>query len=94
MNDWQTLGLEIGAPLEAVKIAYKALAKKLHPDVGGDSRMFVAVQMAYHRLEKQLTTPRKCGACNGSGVATIFHGLHAVAVICHDCKGTGSICEK
>lgn len=94
MNDWKTLGLEIGAPLEEVKIAYRVLSKLHHPDVGGDSRMFVTVQLAYHRLEKQLTTPRVCLQCKGSGIMHEMTGFIVNEVQCSYCKGTGVICAK
>lgn len=94
MNDYQILGLEKGASLQAIKIAYKALAKKLHPDIGGDNEKFVITQMAYHRLVKQLTTPRVCHECKGFGVTHEMTGFIVNEIQCYYCKGTGVICAK
>lgn len=44
---WATLGLVPGAPVEVVKAAYKALALKWHPDVGGDHNKMSEINRAY-----------------------------------------------
>jgi hypothetical protein len=44
------LGLEQGASLEAIKRAYRRLAKAHHPDLGGDAAAFQAVEAAYRLL--------------------------------------------
>lgn len=94
MTDWQILGLETGASLEVVKKAYIALAKQHHPDIGGDAEKFVVTQMAYARLIKQLTTPKICKTCNGSGVALATSGFHSIPVTCQECGGDGKVCAK
>lgn len=94
MNDFQALGLEKGAPLKDVKMAYIALAKLHHPDVGGDAEKFVTAQKAYARLVKQLTTPRVCDQCNGVGVRTMQTGFTPVVVTCPNCKGLGRVNER
>jgi curved DNA-binding protein CbpA len=47
---YAALGLDRGADASAIKNAYKARAKKCHPDTGGDAEQFRAVQMAYDVL--------------------------------------------
>lgn len=46
----QQLGLEAGASREAIKRAYRRLAKQHHPDLGGDGEAFRALEAAYRLL--------------------------------------------
>jgi hypothetical protein len=41
------LYLQVDAPPEAVKAAYRALAKGAHPDAGGDHEAMTALTIAY-----------------------------------------------
>lgn len=50
---WQTLGVAINASPEQVKEAYRLLAKKHHPDRGGDAELFNRIQSAYEAFGKQ-----------------------------------------
>lgn len=43
----EVLGLEVGCDQEAVNAAYRSLAKKHHPDHGGDAKDFKRLQAAY-----------------------------------------------
>jgi len=54
MSPWDVLGLPPGAPPEEIKKAYKALAKKHHPDKGGDPEEFKRINKAY---EEALNPP-------------------------------------
>lgn len=45
-------GLKIPTTREAVKSAYKLLAKQHHPDAGGDAEMMKRVNAAYDLLMK------------------------------------------
>lgn len=47
---YHVLGLERGATLRDVKAAYRRLAKKYHPDVGGDPEVFKRIYAAYHHI--------------------------------------------
>lgn len=49
---YQTLGVEPGATAEEIRRAYRALAKRHHPDTGpsGSSAAFAAVAAAYEVL--------------------------------------------
>lgn len=49
-NHYQTLGLMPGARFEEVKSAFRKLAVQHHPDKGGDSLLFSAVQQAFSIL--------------------------------------------
>ncbi len=51
------LGLEPGAGLDELKNAYKAMAKKHHPDLGGDQERFKLVTAAYNILLARLKQP-------------------------------------
>ena len=46
----RTLGLAWGASRDAVKQAHRRLAKRHHPDLGGDASTFLRIQAAYRRL--------------------------------------------
>ena len=46
----EQLGLESGASREAIKRAYRRLAKQHHPDLGGDGEAFRALEAAYRLL--------------------------------------------
>lgn len=46
-NPYQVLGLKVGATPDEVKKAYRRLAKKHHPDLGGDSELFKEINKAY-----------------------------------------------
>lgn len=47
---FRTLGLEPEASPEAVKAAYRQLARQHHPDAGGDAEAFAQVSAAYQLL--------------------------------------------
>ncbi len=44
---WGILGVGEDCSVEAIRAAYRQLAKTHHPDVGGDHQMFVEIQEAY-----------------------------------------------
>ena len=53
----QVLGVKPTATQEEIKIAYRALARKYHPDItGGDDSMMKALNSAYDYLTKQKVT--------------------------------------
>jgi DnaJ-class molecular chaperone len=49
-NPYTILGLKQGASKDEVKKAYRNLAKKHHPDVGGDAEVFKKILAAYSLL--------------------------------------------
>jgi hypothetical protein len=51
---YETLGLEAGADLDAVREAYRERVKETHPDRGGDPEAFIRVREAYERLREEI----------------------------------------
>ena len=51
---WDVLGVAKTAGSEETNRAYRDLVKKYHPDHGGDSEEFIAVQLAYGEWKNQL----------------------------------------
>jgi len=51
-SPYGVLGLLPEAPLEVVEAAYRALAKKHHPDQGGDAEDFRRVTEAYQAIRR------------------------------------------
>jgi len=49
-DDYGVLGLKRGASIAEVKAAYRRLAKKHHPDAGGDPEVFKRVHTAYQNI--------------------------------------------
>lgn len=46
MNPYEVMGLESDCTTEDVSRAYRELAKRCHPDVGGDSELFARIALA------------------------------------------------
>ena len=49
-NFYNQLGLKKNATRSEIKSAYRLLAKKYHPDTGGDNEKFLALQLAWETL--------------------------------------------
>jgi len=49
-NFYKQLGLEKNATITEIKSAYRLLAKKHHPDTGGDKEKFLDLQLAWETL--------------------------------------------
>ena len=49
-NYYKELGLKKNATKNEIKSAYRLLAKKYHPDTGGDNEKFLALQLAWETL--------------------------------------------
>ena len=52
MNPYKILGINEQATDEEIKRAYRAMAAKYHPDVGGDAWVFEQVREAYDRIKQ------------------------------------------
>jgi DnaJ-domain-containing protein 1 len=52
LDPYVLLGLRPGAPKEVVDAAYRALAKKYHPDAGGSVEMMSVLNEAYHHIKE------------------------------------------
>ena len=57
MNHRATLGVTMNASAEEIKKAYRKLAMLHHPDRGGDTAKFQAIQSAYQELENSGFAP-------------------------------------
>ena len=44
------LGLPLNSSIETIKSKFRELAKKYHPDLGGDSRKFIELMDTYNKL--------------------------------------------
>ena len=53
-NDYEILGLDEKASIIELKKSFRMLAKKYHPDTGGDSELFITVNNAYKGILKRL----------------------------------------
>ena len=49
-NYYKELGLNTNATKIEIKSAYRLLAKKYHPDTGGNNEKFLALQLAWETL--------------------------------------------
>ena len=49
-NPYQALGLDPSAPDDLVKLAYKLLSHKLHPDHGGSAEAMARLNRAYQEI--------------------------------------------
>jgi len=49
-NFYKELGLKKNATRKEIKSAYRLLAKRYHPDTGGDNEKFLALQLAWETL--------------------------------------------
>ena len=49
-NFYKKLGLTKNASITEIKSAYRLLAKKYHPETGGDNEKFLALQLAWETL--------------------------------------------
>ena len=52
IQEYALLGVGASVTLKEVKDAYRALAKKYHPDAGGTHHGFIALQQAYERVSQ------------------------------------------
>ncbi len=50
-SPYAALGLLNNAPIEVVEAAYRALAKKYHPDLGGDETRMKRINLAYEAIK-------------------------------------------
>ena len=55
-DPYEILGVSNSTPLEEIKVAYRLLAKKHHPDKGGDKDKILAINAAWELLKKQHKT--------------------------------------
>lgn len=81
MIDAEILGVSEDATPQQIKEAWRVLARKLHPDAGGDPMRFIECYEAYQRLMQ-----RPCVVCRGVGVVDCWNGLSRTALPCPRCR--------
>lgn len=69
IDPYRTLGIDKSASADDIKAAYRKLAKKHHPDLGGDPEKFKEVNEAYDTL----TNPEKKAQFDMGGMNSGFH---------------------
>lgn len=75
-NHFEVLGVSESSSDAQIKKAYKALAKRHHPDKGGDQRVFIEVTTAYEVLsdrDKRTEYLDELRYGEGENVASTFH---------------------
>lgn len=78
------LGLEPSATPDEVKQAFRAKARLLHPDLGGDATQFDELRSHYNEALRVATT-RPCPECGGSGRVTHTAGWSSIQLTCPRC---------
>jgi len=86
---FETLGLSEDASPSEVKAAYKDLARKTHPDVGGDTKAFQELNKAYKEALKISQEPKYCETCMGTGFVLEGSGFSMLSIVCSKCGGGG-----
>lgn len=80
---YEVLGVPLEATNDEIRAAYKRAAMKHHPDRGGSSEAFQAVQDAYTALQN-----RVCPDCRGKGFITTRQGFFVSKTPCPKCWKT------
>lgn len=88
------LGLGNTFTSDQLRAAYRAAAKRAHPDAGGSAEQFQQVTLAHSTLAKgpkrKAHDPRAvCPTCDGNGWVVRARAWRAVRARCPACKGTG-----
>ena len=52
-SPYRALGLDPSAPDDLVRLAYKWLAQRCHPDHGGDAQAMAKLNQAYQQIVKE-----------------------------------------
>jgi curved DNA-binding protein len=103
INPWAILGVHRASSPEEIREAYYALAKKNHPDVGGDLTTISQINQAWTLLMmppkafSQFLAALKakypvCRGCNTSGYSFRTKGMtKATRKPCNSCGGAGYI---
>lgn len=106
MNPWKILGVHRQMTQDEIREVYVKLARKYHPDVARDDRQqFSIITGAYALLKdvgattkfiKQMKAVGKdCERCKGKGATFRQRGMGGrIALLCHQCGGSGIILKK
>lgn len=79
-DPWRLLGVSRGASDEEVRQAYRAAARRTHPDLGGDPTAFAAVGEAWRRIRECGDRERVRGSARGRADTPSEAWSHARAV--------------
>lgn len=102
MNHYTVLGVAPGASLEVIKAAHRTLARKHHPDLGGDAAECARVNIAWDVLSDpkrrriydvllKATRAPACPTCKGTGSVSVQVGFKKrTTKVCPACLGVGS----
>lgn len=107
MDPYTRLGLRPGATQDEIAAAFRKLAKRAHPDSGGDVETFRAIKEAYDALKAGRKDVRPAPATRGRrsrravtrcvtvDVATAMKGgtvhVGSASVTCTECEGDGYV---
>lgn len=78
------LGLKANADLTDVKVAYRMLARHLHPDLGGNPSEFAELHQHYLDAIAEIIL-RPCPDCQGTKKVRQTNGFHVVLLPCMRC---------
>lgn len=91
-----------GLTEDTVRDAYRVVAKKTHPDRGGDATVFANADRAKHMLLQWLKQRdkvvikaepgnfgKKCEVCGGTGRRRVQRGFSSMTMVCGTCHGSG-----
>lgn len=88
-EDIELLGLDDDCTPVQVKNAFRALALRHHPDLGGDPDAFQRCREAYSRvLADALRRAQVCPVCDGRGVVELRSGFASIKQVCPRCAGS------
>lgn len=88
MSALERFGVPADATLDQVKARWRELARKHHPDLGGDALEFARVGEQYEAALRELEV-RRCGACGGEGTVPSTMGFFTARLLCPTCHGAG-----
>lgn len=105
LNPWKVLGVHRKTPVEAIHKAYITLAKKHHPDLGGDIEKFRDINEAHEMLATKsaiqftlnvlFADAKDCKTCKGEGCKSKSKGITGkVYTTCSTCHGSGLIIKE
>jgi DnaJ-class molecular chaperone len=84
-NPFATLGLLDTASTAEVKVRWRELAFRHHPDQGGDPAVFDEMRKAYNSA-MQVAENRPCPACNGKGYILRPGDFGSLREVCKECS--------
>lgn len=92
-NPYKILGLDLSAPPEVIKAAYKALMKRkdIHPDLGGDLSAAQKVNEAYSLLSDPLKKKELDSRLKSEGSSSGHSFRQKVLVICLHCYSVNEL---